>query len=54
MPSNNSTAIWVRINNEAIVEIRIRANRRGWSFNRWMNWAIQEGLRKHTKKDKKL
>jgi len=49
MPSKDSTAIGVRIDNEVIAKIRQRANRHGWSFNRWMNWAVFNGLRSHKK-----
>lgn len=52
MPKKDSTAIGVRIDNEVISEIRQKASRRGLTFNRWINLAIKEGLRKHTKKDK--
>uniref|UniRef100_A0A6M3LEA2 Uncharacterized protein n=1 Tax=viral metagenome TaxID=1070528 RepID=A0A6M3LEA2_9ZZZZ len=49
MPTRNSRAIGVRIKNEVITAIEQRAKRRGWSFNKWMNWAVVQGLRKHTK-----
>ena len=49
MTENDSRAIGVRIKTEDIVAIGQRAKRRGWSFNRWVNWAISIGLRSHKK-----
>ena len=50
MPTKDSRVIGVRIKNQTITAIEQRANRKGWTFNKWMNWAISIGLRKHTKK----
>ncbi len=47
MTARDSRAIGVRIKNEDISAIEQRANRRGWTFNKWMNWAIRIGLRSH-------
>ncbi|KKL69475.1 hypothetical protein LCGC14_2114570 [marine sediment metagenome] len=49
MPTKDSRVIGVRIKESLIEQIKRRANRKGWTVNRWMNWAIQEGLRSHKK-----
>ena len=49
-PTKDSTAIGVRIKNGTLAQIMQRANHRNWTFNRWMNWAILQGLRPHRKK----
>ena len=46
-----SKAIGIRVRTDTLEEIKKRANRKGWSFNRWINWAIIQGLRSHKKKD---
>ena len=51
MPTKNSTARGIRLPDENYALIMDRANRRGWTFNRWINWAIVNGLRSHKKKD---
>ena len=45
-----SRAIGVRIKTQVLTEIQKRAERKGWSFNKWMNWAANLGLRSHAKK----
>ena len=49
MPTKNSRVRGVRLLDKDYDLIMLRANRRGWTFNRWMNWAISIGLRKHIK-----
>ena len=49
MTVRDSRAIGVRIKNDDIATIEKRAKRRGWSFNKWMNWAVTAGLRSHRK-----
>ncbi len=53
-PTKDSSVKTVRVKNGTIAQIMNRADRRGWTFNKWMNWAILQGLRKHTKKDGSL
>ena len=45
-----SKAIGIRLRTEDLEEIKKRADRKGWSFNKWMNWAVGLGLRSHRKK----
>jgi len=52
MPTKDSRVIGVRIKNGTIERIMERANHRGWTFNRWVNYAILQTLRSHHKKDK--
>ena len=52
MPTRNSRVIGVRLDNTIIEQVLHRAARRGWTYNRWMNWAVKQGLRKHVKIDK--
>ena len=47
----DSKAIGVRVKTETIERVMERANRRGWTFNRWVNYAIELGLRSHKRKD---
>ena len=49
--SEESVARGVRLSDEDIARINKRAARKGWSFNRWINWAVGVGLRSHKKKD---
>ena len=35
-----SKAIGIRLNSDRIEEIKKRATSRGWSFNKWINWAV--------------
>jgi len=51
MPTKDSRVIGVRIKDETIAKIIERASRKGWTFNRWMNWAIIQGLRSHKRKE---
>jgi predicted DNA binding CopG/RHH family protein len=53
MPTKDSTVRGVRISNLQISMIEQRANRKGWTFNKWMNWAIEQGLRPHRAKEGK-
>ena len=46
----DSRVIGVRIKLSTIEQIMRRANRRGWTFNHWMNWTIQQGIRPHVRK----
>ena len=46
-----SSAKGVRLSSEDIQKIISRATRRGWSFNKWINWAVSVGLRSHKKKE---
>lgn len=46
----NTKARGIRINTETEQLIEQRATHKGWSFNRWINWAITLGLRSHRKK----
>jgi len=50
MPNNNSKAIGVRVKTEVIGRVMQRANRKGWSFNKWVNYAVEQSLRSHSKK----
>ena len=45
-----STVRGIRISNKDYERIMERAARKGWTFNRWMNYAIKEGLRSHKSK----
>jgi len=49
MPEN-SRAVGIRVKKDIIESIKIRAGRRGWTFNKWTNWAIVQGLRSHKAK----
>ena len=49
MPTKNSRVRGVRLLDKNYELIMERANRKGLTFNRWMNWAISIGLRKHIK-----
>jgi len=51
MPTKNSRVRGVRLLNKDYHMIMERADRRGWTFNKWMNWAIKQGLRKHNKRE---
>ncbi len=44
-----SKAIGIRVRIDTLENVKKRALRKGWSFNKWMNWAIAQGLRKHSK-----
>ena len=46
-----SKAIGIRVETEKLKLIRQRAIKKGWSFNRWVNWATNLGLRSHKKKE---
>jgi len=47
MPTKNTTVKTVRIPDDIADWINQRAKRRGWSINKWLNWAIRLGLRSH-------
>jgi len=53
MPTKNSSVRGVRLLDKDFDLIMKRATRKGWTFNRWMNWAIEQGLRSHQKKEGK-
>ena len=42
-------AIGIRVQVLKLEEINRRASRRGITFNKWVNWAIVQGLRSHKK-----
>ena len=48
----NTKAIGIRVPVILLEEINRRATWRGVTFNRWINWAVVQGLRSHKKKDK--
>ena len=52
MPTKDSKVRGVRIRNETIKKIMERCAHRNWTFNRWMNWAVTQGLRSHTRRSK--
>jgi len=49
MPTKFSRVRGVRLLDKDYDLIMERANRKRWTFNRWMNWAISTGLRSHKK-----
>ena len=51
MPTKDSKVRGVRVLDRDYKEIMERANRRGLTFNRWMNYAIRIALRKHRKEE---
>ncbi len=48
-----SRAIGIRVSLDKIELINKRASRKGWTFNRWINWAIIQGLRSHKSRNDK-
>ena len=50
MPTKNSTARGIRLSDKDYELIKYRADHKGWTFNRWINWAIKNGLRSHKRK----
>jgi len=50
MTGNGTRAKGIRVKDELIGLIERRAARKGWTFNRWVNWAISQGLRPHVRK----
>jgi len=50
MPTKGSRVRGVRIPDEVIDLIKQRAARRGWTFNKWMNYVVYLGLREHRRK----
>ena len=46
----NSKAIGIRVNEDTLELVKIRADRRGWTRNKWVNWAVLQGLRSHRAK----
>ncbi len=50
MPTKGTSIISTRVKDEIVLEIKRKADRRGMSLNSWVNWAIVNGLRKHSKK----
>ena len=50
MPNNNSKAVGVRVKTEVIDRVMQRANRKGWTFNKWVNYALDQSLRPHRKR----
>lgn len=51
MPTKNTKVLAVRVKNETVAEIEARIKPNGKSLNKWLNWAISLGLRKHDKKE---
>lgn len=50
MPTKDSTVISVRIRNNILARIESRLQRKkGMTLNRWLTWAILQGLRSHKK-----
>ena len=49
MPTKDSNILSVRLRNPIIREILERARRRKLTKNGWLEWAVKQGLRKHTK-----
>lgn len=45
----NTRAKGIRLPEEIIELIQKRAAHKGWSFNKWINWAVRNGLRSHKK-----
>lgn len=46
----DTKAIGIRVPVTLLGEINKRAAQRRMTFNRWMNWAVVQGLRSHKKK----
>lgn len=44
-----SMAKGIRLPLDMVKEIQRRADYKGWSFNRWVLWAVTQGLRSHKK-----
>ena len=51
-PTKNTQLKTVRIPDDIADWIKQRAKRRGWSVNKWLNWAVRQALRSHSKKSK--
>uniref|UniRef100_A0A6M3LDV3 Uncharacterized protein n=1 Tax=viral metagenome TaxID=1070528 RepID=A0A6M3LDV3_9ZZZZ len=51
MPTKNSRVRPVRIADDISDWIDLTAKKKGWSFNRWMNRAARQSLRKHRRKE---
>lgn len=51
MTVKDTRAIGIRLPLDVIERIQERAAKRGISFNQWINWAINNGLRPHRRKD---
>ena len=43
-------AIGIRVPVILLEQINRRALRRGVSFNKWVNWALEQGIRSHKKR----
>jgi len=50
MPSKDTTVISARIPDKTLALIKERISKKDKTLNAWINWAIKEGLRSHTKK----
>ena len=46
-PTRNSKVRGVRVLDRDYELAMKKASRKGWTFNRWVNWAIRLGLRNH-------
>ena len=46
----DTRAIGIRVPDSQIEKVNRRALKKGVSFNKWVNWAITQGLRSHKKK----
>ena len=53
MPTKNSRVRGVRVLDQDYEKIIGRANRKGWTYNRWMNYAVQVALRSHKPKHRR-
>ena len=52
MPTKFTTAKGIRIKDEVIERLKERAKRKKWSFNRYVNFALETILRPHRKREK--
>ncbi len=50
MPTKGTVARGIRISEDLKEWIEQRAAKKGWSFNKWVIWAIRERMRSHVKK----
>ena len=51
MPSKNTTVITARVPNHVIEAMREKCDKKGWTPNRFINWALTLGIRSHKKKE---
>jgi len=48
-PTKGTQVVTARVETPLVELARKRARRHGMSMNAWLNWAITQGLRKHSK-----